>query len=119
MALGRLQLLDLSDPDAALATYRRAVRAAPQDPDAHYGIWRSRWRRPLLRFALTHADVILAVDDTLRVEAMKRARYDGANIDVLPTGFDANFWKPGWRDFNPSVPVSKPFAWMGAAQAYT
>ena len=65
------------------------------DPDAHYGIWRSRWRRPLLRFALTHADVILAVDDTLRVEAMKRARYDGANIDVLPTGFDANFWKPG------------------------
>ena len=44
------------------------------DPDAHYGIWRSRWRRPLLRFALTHADVILAVDDTLRVEAMKRAR---------------------------------------------
>lgn len=38
VALGRLQLLDLSDPDAALATYRRAVRAAPNDPDAHYGL---------------------------------------------------------------------------------
>jgi len=27
-------------------------------------------------------------------EAMKRARYDGANIHVLPTGYDAHFWKP-------------------------
>src|SRR5436190_17275547 len=34
VALGRLQLLDFSDPDAALATYRRAVRAAPNDPEA-------------------------------------------------------------------------------------
>jgi tetratricopeptide (TPR) repeat protein len=38
VALGRLQLLDLSDPDAALATYHRAVQVAPQDPDAHYGL---------------------------------------------------------------------------------
>jgi Flp pilus assembly protein TadD len=38
VALGRLQLLDLSDPDAALATYRRAVQVAPQDAEAHYGL---------------------------------------------------------------------------------
>jgi tetratricopeptide (TPR) repeat protein len=38
VALGRLQLLDLSDPDAALATYRRAVKVAPQNADAHYGL---------------------------------------------------------------------------------
>ncbi len=37
-ALGRLQLLDLSDPDAALATLRRAVAVAPADPEAHYGL---------------------------------------------------------------------------------
>jgi tetratricopeptide (TPR) repeat protein len=38
VALGRLQLLDLSDPDAALATCRRAVAVAPTDPDAHYSL---------------------------------------------------------------------------------
>ncbi len=38
VALGRLQLLDLSDPDAALATCRRAAAVAPTDPDAHYGL---------------------------------------------------------------------------------
>lgn len=37
-ALGRLQLLDLSDPDAALASLRRAVAVAPADPEAHYGL---------------------------------------------------------------------------------
>ena len=31
VAFGRLQLLDLSDPDAALRTYRRAVQVAPQN----------------------------------------------------------------------------------------
>jgi protein O-GlcNAc transferase len=38
IAMGRLQFLDLSDPDSALATYRRAVAVAPTDPEAHYGL---------------------------------------------------------------------------------
>jgi tetratricopeptide (TPR) repeat protein len=38
VALGRMQLLDFSDPDGALATYRRAVAVAPRDADAHYGL---------------------------------------------------------------------------------
>jgi tetratricopeptide (TPR) repeat protein len=38
VALGRLQLLDLSDPDAALATCRRAVAVAPADPEARYAL---------------------------------------------------------------------------------
>jgi hypothetical protein len=25
---------------------------------------------------------------------MQRARYSGANIQVLPTGYDIHFWKP-------------------------
>jgi tetratricopeptide (TPR) repeat protein len=37
-ALGRMQLLDFSDPDGALASYRRAVAVAPMDADAHYGL---------------------------------------------------------------------------------
>jgi glycosyltransferase involved in cell wall biosynthesis len=64
------------------------------NPEWRYGMWRSRWRAPLLRFALKRADVILAVDDSLRLEAMQRARYSGANIQVLPTGYDIHFWKP-------------------------
>jgi tetratricopeptide (TPR) repeat protein len=38
VALGRMQLLDFSDPDAAFSTYRRAVEVAPGDPDARYGL---------------------------------------------------------------------------------
>jgi tetratricopeptide (TPR) repeat protein len=38
VALGRLQLLEFSDPDGALATYRHAVKVAPEDADAHYGL---------------------------------------------------------------------------------
>jgi eukaryotic-like serine/threonine-protein kinase len=38
VALGRLQLVAFSDPDGALATYRRAVKVAPEDADAHYGL---------------------------------------------------------------------------------
>jgi tetratricopeptide (TPR) repeat protein len=37
-ALGRMQLLDFSDPDGALASYQRAVAVAPNDADAHYGL---------------------------------------------------------------------------------
>jgi glycosyltransferase involved in cell wall biosynthesis len=64
------------------------------NPEWCYGMWRSGWRVPLLRFALKRADVILAVDDSLRLEAMRRARYEGANIEVLPTGYDSHFWRP-------------------------
>lgn len=38
VALGRLQLVAFFDPDGALATYRRAVKVAPEDADARYGL---------------------------------------------------------------------------------
>ena len=60
-----------------------------------YGIWVSSWKSRLCRYALRHADRILAMDPFLKQEAVRRARYDGANIQVLPTGFDAAFWSPG------------------------
>jgi len=60
-----------------------------------YGIWNSPWKSRLVGYALRNADRILAVDPFLKDEAARRARYDGGNIRVLPTGFDADFWTPG------------------------
>ncbi len=59
-----------------------------------YGIWLSPWKSVLVRYGLTHANVVIAVDDFLRLEAMKLAQYDGVNIRTIPTGYDPEFWKP-------------------------
>jgi glycosyltransferase involved in cell wall biosynthesis len=61
-------------------------------PDLGYGIWNSPWRSRLVTYALRNADRILAVDPYLKEQAALRARYDGRNIEVLPTGFDAGMW---------------------------
>jgi glycosyltransferase involved in cell wall biosynthesis len=38
---------------------------------------------------------VLAVDESLRERLRELAGYDGANIEVVPTGYDAGFWTPG------------------------
>lgn len=63
-------------------------------PELHYGIWVSRWRSLLVRYALRNADHILAVDESLKKDAMSLVPYDGANIIVIPTGYDAAYWTP-------------------------
>jgi len=60
-----------------------------------YGIWLSPWKSRLVTFALRNADRVLAVDPILKQEAIRRAGYDGRNIEYLPTGFDPVFWSPG------------------------
>lgn len=62
--------------------------------ELNYGIWNSRWRAPIVRYGIMHADHVLAVDMFLKIEAMRLARYDGMNISVLPTGYDGDVWKP-------------------------
>lgn len=64
------------------------------DRELNYGIWLSRWKGMLVGYALRHADRVLAVDPSLGEEAVLRARYDGANIRYVPTGFDSEYWKP-------------------------
>lgn len=59
-----------------------------------YGIWTSRWRVPIVRYGIRHADAVIAVDAFLKEEAMRLADYDGSNIEVVPTGYDGNQWKP-------------------------
>ncbi|MBI5464641.1 MAG: glycosyltransferase family 4 protein [Ignavibacteriales bacterium] len=64
------------------------------EPQLGYGLWRSWWKSKVVALALRQADQVLAVDESLRSEVMQRARYAGGNIEVVPTGYDAGFWKP-------------------------
>lgn len=59
-----------------------------------YGLWTSPWRAGMVKQALKVADVVLAVDESLGDEARLRAEYDGRNVEVLPTGFNADVWIP-------------------------
>ncbi|MDH3252730.1 MAG: glycosyltransferase family 4 protein, partial [Ignavibacteria bacterium] len=63
-------------------------------PEIGYGLWNSRWKAGVAKYALRHADRVLAVDGFLKEQARTLARYDGSNIEVIPTGFDAAFWTP-------------------------
>ncbi len=65
-----------------------------REPSYHYGIWNSRWKSRLVRYGITHADAVLAVDPSLKSEAMRLCGYDGGNISVVPTGYDAKRWTP-------------------------
>lgn len=63
-------------------------------PELHYGIWNSKWKSALLRYALPRASAIIAVDDSLKHDIIKLAHYGGENISTIPTGYDAEQWKP-------------------------
>ncbi len=82
-SLGKRTFLQLGGVDVA------------NEPDLGYGIWTSGWRSRMVGQALRSATRVLAVDESLAEEAKLRARYDGLNIEVLPTGFDPEKWSPG------------------------
>lgn len=63
-------------------------------PEFHYGIWNSRWKSVIVGFGIRHANAVLAVDHSLRRDAMQHAHYDGSNIVVVPTGYDHRKWFP-------------------------
>jgi glycosyltransferase involved in cell wall biosynthesis len=68
---------------------------ATRMPDIGYGLWNSTWKGSLAGYALRHASAVLVVDGCLRERLVELAGYDGRNIRVIPTGFDAEFWSPG------------------------
>jgi glycosyltransferase involved in cell wall biosynthesis len=82
-SLGKRTILQIGGVDLA------------SEPDLGYGIWTSAWKSRMVGQALRSATRVLAVDESLLDEAKMRARYDGLNIEVLPTGFDPEKWKPG------------------------
>jgi glycosyltransferase involved in cell wall biosynthesis len=85
---GRKSLLVLGGVDVAA------------EKELKYGIWNSWWKSKVVRFGITHANAVLAVDDFLRQEAMRLAKYDGANISVVPTGYDSEYWIPAQMKYD-------------------
>lgn len=70
-----------------------------RDNKIGYGIWRSRWRRPLLRWTLRHASRVVAVDASLVRSLAASSGLTDLPIDVIPTGYDPHFWmSDGERD---------------------
>lgn len=67
---------------------------AAKDEHLRYGIWLSRWKSILVRYAVCNATYILIGDYSLRQKLIDLAKYDGGNILYLPPGFDTSFWKP-------------------------
>jgi glycosyltransferase involved in cell wall biosynthesis len=66
-----------------------------KEPSMNYGIWRSWWKPYLLRYALRHAEHVLAVDASLKESLRNASGWSGDSIEVLPTGYDPEEWKPG------------------------
>ena len=64
-----------------------------KDKKLGYGIWLVPWKAALIRYAFRHADKIIAVDESLAEKARRLAKYNGTNIEIVPTGYDTSFWK--------------------------
>ncbi len=64
-------------------------------PEFNYGIWNSWWRSIIVQYGIKNADLVLAVDESLKNDAVRLAGYNGNNIHILPTGYDSNHWVPG------------------------
>jgi glycosyltransferase involved in cell wall biosynthesis len=67
---------------------------AARMPEIGYGIWLNPWKSILVGRALRNASRVLVVDESLRERVCHFAKYGGENIRVLPTGYDAAFWRP-------------------------
>lgn len=68
-----------------------------RETELDYGIWNSWWKSRVVRYGITHASAVLAVDESLRRDAMRLAHYGGENISVVPTGYDAQYWLPSGK----------------------
>lgn len=65
-----------------------------KEREYNYGIWNSWWKSIIVRYGIINADIVLAVDESLKIEAMRLADYNGTNIQILPTGYDPIRWSP-------------------------
>jgi len=63
-------------------------------PEMNYGIWINPWKALVVKYALRNAFKVLAVDPFQQQQAIRLAGYDGANIEYVPTGYDASRWTP-------------------------
>ncbi len=59
-----------------------------------YGPWHSPVKRLLVGWALRHATLVMPVAEALKDAALRLADSSGANMAVVPTGYDENLWVP-------------------------
>ena len=76
-------------------------------PEIEYGAF---VYSPVTRFsaayALNHADLVLAVDPSIVESAILNARISPASARYLPTGYEAEFWRPPRSGPRPSTIVT-------------
>ena len=65
---------------------------ASKEPAINYGIWLTPWKAFLVTRAMRWAHKLLIVDPFFRSEIIRLARYDGGNIEYVPTGYDSSRW---------------------------
>ena len=63
-------------------------------PEIGYGALLNPRSTRIVKYVLENADRVLTVDDSLKKDAIKNLGVDGKNIQTVPTGYDAEFWKP-------------------------
>jgi glycosyltransferase involved in cell wall biosynthesis len=63
-------------------------------PEINYGVWLSPWKSLFVGYALRNATKVLPVAESQVRDAKRLAAYDGANLEWVPTGYDASFWRP-------------------------
>ncbi|MDI6766326.1 MAG: glycosyltransferase family 4 protein [Bacteroidota bacterium] len=66
---------------------------AAKDKHLRYGIWLSRWKSVLVRYAVCNVTYVLVGDYSLKQKLIDLAEYDGGNILYVPPGFDTSYWK--------------------------
>lgn len=57
-------------------------------PKVNYGALLDRNSSKIVKYILNNADLILTVDDGLRINAIDNAKVTGDNIKTIPTGYD-------------------------------
>ncbi len=69
-------------------------------PEIGYGAFSNIKESIPARYVLKNADIVLPVSHYLQKEIIKNAGIRGDKIFPVPTGYDANFWKPNGKKEN-------------------
>ncbi len=85
-----------------------------REPAIGYGQLLKPGYARMAAYVLNHADRILALDEGLKRDAVQNARARGGNIEVVPSGFDADTFRPGHAKEDIVVTVATGSTWSRA-----
>ncbi len=63
-------------------------------PEMGYGLMTYPIIPHMVKFVLKNADKVLTVDDSLKENIVRNTGVSRTNIETIPTGYDAEIWKP-------------------------